>query len=290
MDRPGPWALRRSDAEPMIRSATVYDSARRRARPIEELQDLVANGALVHALVTRDLKIRYKRSVLGVLWTLVNPLAMVIILSLAFTRVFVRDAPDYPFFLIPGLLLWNFISQTTMTVAREISIGVDMWRRVRVPKSALVVATTLNGLINVLLALVPLLLVLFVMGRPLGLAVFSLPVTILLAALFVLGASLVLATIAVYFPDIADIYSIMLPALMFTAPIVYPQSVSLPAVTPLLQLNPVTLFVEAFRAPLYGNVTPSPASVVAMTIVALITLAVGWIVFTRSIDDVLYQR
>ena len=127
------------------------------------------------------------------------------------------------------------------------------------------------------------------MGRPLNAGLLTLPVVILLTALFVLGVALLLAAIAVYFSDIADIYQILLPALMFTAPIVYPRTVATPALSHLLRLNPITLYVEAFRAPLYASEAPSFASVAAMALVALATLLVGWIAFTRSTDDIPYH-
>ena len=139
-----------------------------------------------------------------------------------------------------------------MTVAREISMGVDMWRRVRVPKSALIVASTLTGLLNILFALVPVLAVIVLTGRPIGPGILSLPVTLFVTAVFVLGISLVLAAIAVYFPDIADIYSILLPALMFTAPIAYPISVAMPQLSDLLALKPYA----AMSRPSWPSLTP----------------------------------
>lgn len=266
-----------------------YDSAARPHPAIEELRELARNTTLVAALVDRDLKIRYKRSVFGVLWTMVNPLVMLLLLSLAFTRVFVRDAPAYPFFVIPALLLWNFIAQGTSTVVREVALGVDVWRRLRVPKSAMVLSTTLTNLINLLFALVPLLLVLAVARRPLSLSLLSLPATLALATLFVLGVSLLLAAGAVYFPDIADLYGILLPALMFTAPIVYPRSVVMSPLSWLVDLNPVTYYVEAFRAPLYNGVAPTVEAFAGMTAAAVVALILGWLGFTRAIDDVPYQ-
>jgi ABC-2 type transport system permease protein len=274
----------------MTIAAPEYDSAARKPRAIEEFYDLLSNWPLVQGLVERDIKIRYKRSVFGFLWTLINPIAMLIVLSLAFTRVFSADAPGYPFFVIPGLLLWNFISQTSMTVAREVAVGVDLWRRVRLPKSALVVSTSTTGLVNLVLAVIPLILVIVVTGRPIGLALLTVPVTILLTSFFVLGLALLLAAIAVYFPDIADIYNILLPALLFTAPIVYPASVGTTPLSLLTRFNPLTLFVGAFRAPLYSNTAPSAESFLAMTAVGLATLCAGWIVFARSTDDIPYQH
>lgn len=266
-----------------------YDSAARRPRVIEEAIDLFASGPLVLALVDRDFKVRYKRSVFGFLWTMLNPLAMLAVFTLAFSGIFAGHAPGYPFFVVPALLLWNFFAQTTTTVAREVAVGVDLWRRVRIPKSALVASTLLTGGLNLVLAVTPLMLILPLAGRPVGVALLTLPVTMVLLCLFVLGAALLLAGLAVYFPDVADLYGVMLPAMMFTAPIAYPVSIVGPRLQPIVQLNPITVFVEAFRAPLYSNTTPAAASFAVMLLVASVTLALGWYVFTRSTDDIPYR-
>ncbi len=266
-----------------------YDSAARKPRPIEELLDLLSHGALVRALVERDVKVRYKRSVFGVLWTMVNPVVMLIVLTFAFSSAFAGQTPGYPFFVVPGLLVWNFFAQTTTVVAQEISVGVDLWRRVRMPKSALVTATLLTGGLNLVLALVPLIVILRFAGRPVGLALFTLPITLALLGLFVLGAALILGAIAVYFPDVADLYSVMLPALMFTAPIAYPASIVSPGFRSLLRLNPITTFVESFRAPLYGDAAPPLAAFAVMAAVAVVTVTAGWLLFTRSTDALPYR-
>ena len=225
----------------------------------------------------------------GVLWTMVNPAAMLIVFTLAFSSIFAAHAPAYPLFVCPALVLWNFFAQTTTVVPREVAIGVELWRRVRLPKSALVTATLVTGLLNVLFALVPLLAILLIAGRPVGPALLTLPFTLGLAALFVLGVSRLPGAIAIYFPDTADLYTVMLPALMFTAPIVYPASIVAPSLQPLLRLNPITPFVEAFRAPLYENVVPTLAAFGLMSAIATLALTVGWILFARSIDDIPFR-
>jgi lipopolysaccharide transport system permease protein len=93
----------------------------------------------------------------------------------------------------------------------------------------------------------------------------------------------------VYFPDIADIFSILLPALMFTAPIIYPRTVAMPPLSHLLRLNPITIYVEAFRSPLYASAAPGAGDFAVMAVVSMATLVAGWIVFTHSTDDVAYQ-
>lgn len=274
---------------PAAASTPYYDSAARRHPAIEELVELFNNGPLIAALVDRDIKVRYKRSVFGVLWTLANPLVLLVALSLAFTGVFQRDAPNYPLFVVPALLLWTFIAQTTVTVVREVAAGVELWRRLRVPKSAMIIATTGTGLINLFLSMIPVVVIFILFRGSIGIDVLSLPLTVALTALFVLGLSLLLAAGAVHFPDVADIYSMLLPALMFTAPIVYPRHVVLPRLAPIVAANPVTLYVEAFRAPLYGSPLPPISAFVTMLAAALIMLAVGWFAFTRSINDAPYQ-
>lgn len=265
-----------------------YDSAARPPRALEELRELRAHTSLLRALVSRNIKVRYKRSAFGFLWTMVSPTLMLIAVSLAFTRAFAASAPGYPAYVFPGLLLWNFFAQTT-TMSGEEMAGSDVWKRVRFPKTALAVSTLLTNVINLALALVPLIIILAVAHRPLGVALVSLPVTIVLTALFVLGASLILATGALYFADVMPAWGMLLPALMFTAPVVYPASIVPPSLKPWLQLNPMTLYIEAFRAPLYTNTTPDARSFALMLAIALLTLALGWLLFTRSADDIAYR-
>src|SRR5947207_7952603 len=133
-------------------STIEYDSAARPSRALEELVELRAHGALIRALVERNVKVRYKRSALGFLWTMMNPMLMLVALSFVFTRAFAAYTPAYPAYLFPGLLLWNFFAQTTTMAGEEIAGGGDLWRRVRFPKSALAISTLLTGAVNLVLA------------------------------------------------------------------------------------------------------------------------------------------
>jgi ABC-type polysaccharide/polyol phosphate export permease len=266
-----------------------YDSAARPHRALEELKELRRHGALIHALVERNLKVRYKRSALGFLWTMINPTLMLVVLSLAFTRAFAATAPAYPAYVFPGLLLWNFFAQTTTMTAEEMAGGgAELWRRVRFPKTALAIANLVTGTLNLTLALVPLLVILAVLRRPLGPALLTLPLTIALTALLVLGVSLLLATGAMYFPDLLPAWNMMLPALMFTAPVVYPASILPPRIQFLIRFNPMTQFIEAFRAPLYTNTAPL-ASLPLLFAFAAGALLCGWFFFTRSADEMAYR-
>lgn len=264
-----------------------YDSASRPPRALEELLDLRAHGALVRALVERNLKVRYKRSAFGFLWSMMNPMLMLVALSLVFTRAFAAATPAYPVYVFPGLLLWTFFAQTTTMTGEEMAAG-ELWKRVRFPKTSLAISTLLTGMVNLTLALIPLVLVILALRRPLGLALLTLPLTLFFTALFVLGVSLIVATGALYFPDVMPAWNMLLPALMFTAPIVYPASILPSRLQVLYRMNPMTIYVEAFRAPLYDNTVPA-GSFVPMFAIGVVTLVAGWLLFTRSVDDIAYR-
>jgi ABC-type polysaccharide/polyol phosphate export permease len=121
-----------------------------------------------------------------------------------------------------------------------------------------------------------------------GLALLMLPATIVLTSMFVLGMSLILATGAMVFPDVLPLWDMLLPVLMFTTPAVYPAAILPERLRALQSLNPMTCFIEAFRAPLYSNTAPV-RSLVIMLVIAVAALAAGWLLFTRSADEMAYR-
>ncbi|HYM60463.1 MAG TPA: ABC transporter permease [Thermoanaerobaculia bacterium] len=264
-----------------------YDSDLRRPRAIEEWLDLIRSGPLLRALVERNIKIRYKRSVLGLFWSIANPVPMLLMVSLVLGRLLSKYAPAYPLFACAGLLPWTFFSQTTTVVTSEVAGGIDLWRRTRIPKTALALATVMTNLFNLLMTLVPLIGILLIAGRPIGVALLSLVPTLILTSVFAFGAALLLSTVALAFPDIADLYAMLLPTLMFTSTVIYPDAIVPAPIRSLLPLNPLTTFIEAFRAPLYANAWPTAGAWLVMTIVSFVTAAAGWLLFNRSAHDVI---
>jgi ABC-type polysaccharide/polyol phosphate export permease len=269
----------------MTNLTSEYDSWNRPPRPIEEWIEFWRNPGVLRALVARNLKVRYRRSVLGVLWTLLNPAAMLLVLWLVFAHAFSSQTPRYPAYVFPGLVMWNFFSQTALAIVAELAAGVELWRRVRMPKTALAAATAFTGLINLGFALAALLAILVAVGQPLGAALLTVPVVALCAFAFVLGFSLIAGSIALRFPDIADVLAMVLTGWMFATPVIYPLSILAPRVQRWLWLNPMTLYVEAFRAPLYRNVAAPVTTLLACAAVGVCTLAAGWILFAHASTD-----
>jgi len=262
-----------------------YDSASLDNPMLRELVELVRYRDLIRQLVARNIKIRYKRSVLGIAWSMLGPLLTMTALSLVFTHVFRLETPRYALYLFPGLLLWSFFAQTTSIIMAEVIAGVDIWRRIYTPRTAFAVAAVVTGLLHLAMAMIPLALLMIVFGAPFHPAQLASVFMALCAALFALGVGLTLAAWAGYFADVADMYQILLGTWLYVTPVIYPASVIPENYRWLLYLNPMTYFIEGFRQPIYEQSVPSAGIVAGAVFVSAAALTFGWWLFTRSADD-----
>jgi ABC-type polysaccharide/polyol phosphate export permease len=267
----------------------TYDSQKRKLRALEELQDILQYKDLIFQLVRRDIVARYKRSAFGIAWTMLQPLGMMVILTVVFSKLFGR-VDGYAAYLLGGLIAWTFFAQTTTTAMHQSVWGGALMRRIYIPHTAFSVASIGTGVVNLFLSLVPLLLIILILRRPITSAIFFLPIAILSLACFALGVALLLSSLAVRFPDIAEMYQIILQAWMYLTPIMYPSDIIPDAYRKwLLYFNPMYYQVLMFRVPLYDGVLPSlPLTLIGIGI-ALTTLTVGWIYFSYQADKFAYR-
>jgi ABC-type polysaccharide/polyol phosphate export permease len=270
---------------------TIYDSSRRMNPAIDEFWEAIRYRDLILQLVRRDVLTRYKRSLLGVAWTLINPLGMMIVLTLVFSQVFrFGGTQDYPVFVLSGLLAWTFFSQTTTAAMVNLVWGGGMLNRIYIPRASFALAAIGTGLVNIVISLVPLLLVMVVTGIPIHLSFLFLPVPILFLAAFSLGLGLLLSTIAVYFPDVKEMYQIVLTAWMYLTPIIYPEEVLPEAYRTLITaLNPMYHLVELFRIPILPGRFPTLEEILPAFLIALVTLIAGWWAFSQKADEIAYR-
>jgi len=267
----------------------VYDSASRPAAALEELVELVRYRDLVGQLVRRDIVTRYKRSALGIAWTMLNPLGMMLVLTVAFSQLF-SATHAYAAYLLIGIVAWSFFSQTTMAAMRNMVWGGGLIQRIYIPKTVFAVSAIGTGLVNLLLSMVPLAIVIVATGLPLRPTVLLLPMAFVLLACFALGMGLLLSTMAAYFPDVAEMYEIALQAWFYLTPIIYPEDIiPEPLRFWLFNLNPMYYFIRLFRQALYYDVWPAPERLAIAVAVALIALVIGWVAFTRKADEFAYQ-
>jgi ABC-2 type transport system permease protein len=267
----------------------IYDSAALRIPFLHELSELYRYRFLLWNLVSRDLKVRYKRSVLGFLWAMINPLLTMTVLLVVFTRLFKFQIEHYPIYILAGLLIWNLYAQGTNVAMRSVLDNSDTRKKIYIPASVFVAAAIGSALVNLLFALVPMLLLTVIMGVPPSFTWLLLPIPILQTALFAFGVGVIIAALSVFFADMLDIYDVLINAYFYLTPIIYPASI-LPALFQRLeQLNPLYHFMDLFRANLLEGAMISPERIVLSTLAALAITVAGWSLFTRLSDQFAYR-
>ena len=255
---------------------------------MEELYDIIKYRDLIYQLVRRDIVARYKRSILGILWTMLQPLGIMIVLTVVFSSLF-SGTDGYPAYILSGLVAWTFFAQTTNAAIHQSVWGGTLMRRIYVPYTAFSVSSVGTGVVNLALSLVPLLLIMLVTNRPITWAILFLPIPILLLTAFALGVGLMLSSLAVRFPDVSEMYQIVVQAWMYLTPIMYPETIIPESYRSwVLHLNPMYHLVSMFRTPIYEGVLPPLDIVLVGAAISIITLIVGWVYFSHQSDKFAY--
>jgi ABC-type polysaccharide/polyol phosphate export permease len=274
-----------------IKTVPIYDSGRAGSPPVEELREAFRYRHLILQLIRRDVLTRYKRSVLGIAWTMLNPLGMMLVWTIAFSQVFRFETTySYAAYVLSGLLAWTFFGQTTTAAMVNLVWGGGLLNRIYIPRVSFAVAAIGTGLVNLTLSLFPLLLVMIVTRTPIRWSILFMPVPMLLLASFSLGMGLLISTVAVYFPDVAEMYQILLIAWMFLTPVMYPEE-SLPKAYGALitRLNPMYYLVKLYRLTVYYGRFPGWGELWPGLLISILVLLAGWVVFTKKSDDIAYR-
>ncbi len=260
----------------------LVNAADEKLSAIKEIRELAQHRNLLWNLVRRDLTVRYKRSVIGFFWTMLNPLLLMIILTVVFSTLFrFEGIENYPTYFLSSYLVFGFFSQTTNQSMASLAWNGALMKRVRVPKSIFAVSTTLSGLVNLALAYIPLFIIMIATGAPICATVLYLPIAFLLIGMFTLGVSLLLSAVAVYFEDVQHMYQVATVGLMYMTPIIYPIGIVPIKWLWVIRANPLTHLFKLARDPVYGCTLPGQHVIVASMAAAIIALVVGWVVFHR---------
>jgi len=241
---------------------------------------------LVLALVARELKVRYRRSAIGFTWTMLQPLLMMLVLQVVFSELFRFKLENYPVYAMAGILFWNFFSQSVVASMNSLRGNALLLKKVPVPKAVFPIATVASGVINLIFALVPLLLILVITGHPLTPALLFLPVAILLAALFTLGAGLLLSPLSIFFNDIVEMITVILSVLMYLTPIFYPKEIVPQKMRWIVRFNPLRSILEVFRDPIYYGKVPPLSHLTVSCLIVLVALGAGAWAFRKSSDRI----
>lgn len=248
-------------------------------RAIDELRDIRAHAGLLYELVHRDLTVRYKRSVLGFLWTMLHPLLLMLIFVVVFSTLFRGRAPHYEVYFLSAYIAWNFFAQTVVNGMMAVAWNGALMKRVRVPPTLFTLASTLSGLVNLGLSLIVIFAIMLVTGAPIRVAILFLPVSLFIVAVFTYGVTLALTAVSIFFGDVREMVQAGMPALMYLTPIIYPISIIPERFRFLVKINPLAYIVEIVRDPIYYGIIPAPATLMLSIVCAIGAVAIGWMIF-----------
>jgi len=244
---------------------------------------------LIKQLVSRYFKTKYKRSVLGVFWSFLNPLLMMTVQYFVFSTIFKSDIPNYPAYLLIGIVCFNFFSEACGMALTSVLGNANLITKVYMPKYIYPLTRVMSSVINLAISLIPLLIVATVTGVQFKKSVLLTLFFLLCLVIFSLGLGLLLSTSMVFFRDTQFLWGVMSMVWMYATPIFYPETILPQEFRFVLQINPLYHFLKNARICILNGISPEPIIYFQCMVIALAMLLVGALVFRKGQDKfVLY--
>lgn len=237
---------------------------------------------LLEQLVKRNFNTKYRQSVLGVLWSFLNPLMTMAVQYLVFSQLFRSDISHFPVYLLTGIILFSFFNECVTLGMDSIVLNGPLITKVAMPKLIYPLSRSISSFISLVISLVPLLGAMLLSGTPLTPALLLIPAAIVLLFLFSLGMSLILCTLNVFFRDTRFLWSVVSLLWTYATPIFYPISIIPAAWQPIFRLNPMFQFIDFLRTVILRGAWPSWGQWGACLLCAALPLALGLLVFRRN--------
>ena len=237
---------------------------------------------LISELVVRDIKKKYRRSVLGILWSILNPLLMMIITAMVFSTLFRFNVHNYILYLLCGQMLFGFYAESTNFAMGSILENGSLIKKIYVPKYLFPVSRVLSSAVNLTFTFPALLAIMIYTGAPFNWHTIFCLVPLALLLIFSAGVGFFLSTASVYFRDMFHLYGVFITALNYATPIFYPENIVPQKYHFLLDLNPLYYYLKAFRTIIVDGQLPSLHLLGICTILAFASLALGFLFFYRK--------
>lgn len=254
------------------------------------IRNLKKYSFLLNQLISRDFKVKYKRSVLGVLWSLLYPVLTMSVMAVVFSNVFKFSTPgiNYLVYLLSGLVMFNYFSEASNLAMSSVVANFSLINKVYIPKWIFPLSKCLFVGINFLLTLIPLYAVIILTGTEITWLHLLLPYAVICLFMFTLGVSLILSTIAVFLRDIYYIYGVIVMFMMYLTPIMYDINILDSWMIPILKLNPMYNYINFARMIIIYRQMPSIESWAACFISSVLVLVFGVFLFKKKQDKFIY--
>ncbi|MBS4931092.1 MAG: ABC transporter permease, partial [Clostridiales bacterium] len=243
---------------------------------------------LMKQLVNRDFKVRYKSSVLGMFWSVLNPLLTALIQYIVFSQVFKADIENFPVYLLSGTIIFNFFNEAISLSLISIVGNANLITKVYVPKYIYPVSKILSSVINFILSLIPLVIIMMITGEKITKAFLLFPIFFINVLFFTIGIGLFLSTLMVFFRDIQFLWSVVSLMWMYLTPLFYPADIFPKQFAWILKYNPMYYFIDATRTIIMNGVSPEPKIYLQCFIFSIVSLVLGVIFFNKKQDKFIF--
>lgn len=240
---------------------------------------------LLDELVTRDIKLRYRRSILGYVWSLLNPLLMMIIMTTVFSLILRFNVENYPLYVISGSTLFTFFTEACGTALNSILINGALIKKVYIPKYIFPLSSVVSSFVTMLFSCAAIVIVMIFTQSHFYWTQLLVPVPLLCVFVFALGFGFLLSSVTVYFRDMQHLWGVITTAWMYITPIFWPSSTVPDDFQWLIQINPMYHFINFFRQILIDGVVPDPMAWLTCVVWAIVALVLGILVFRKLQRD-----
>lgn len=244
---------------------------------------------LFFELIKKDINLKYKNSYLGVLWSLLNPLLMMIVLTIIFSEIFRNNIENFPVYVLTGRMLYSFFSESTNFAMNSIISNSQLIRKVYVPKYFFPLSRVCSSFITSLISLIPIVLVMIITGVQFSYYNFLIIIPLILLLVIAMGAGMILSTVFVFFRDMGHLYSVVLMILMYMTPIFYPASIIPDKYHWIIELNPLYPLLKMFRDVLMYGQMFDWSELLISSVYAVIYFLIGIFVFYKKQDRFIFH-
>jgi ABC-type polysaccharide/polyol phosphate export permease len=254
----------------------------------EETKEIFRYRELLRNLVSRDIKKRYKRSALGFLWVMLDPLLMLLIFYVIFSGLFGSSTGKYSTYAMSGIILWQFFSQGTKVASIAFLQNRNLINKIYLPKAVFPLSIVSSSLVHFIFSLVPLFIIILFSGIKPGFSLLLLPYVVVVVFIFSLGIALTVATLAVFAHDVTYIYDVLLLGWMYLSAIFYPVSILPEKLQLLMYFNPLYHYISLFRGCLYDTSFLTAGHIASGTVFAVLSFLLGWSIYSRNKDRIIF--
>ena len=256
---------------------------------MDETQKRRQYAFVIKQLTAREIKRKYARSYLGIVWSVLNPLLSMAVLSLIFSQLFRRSIENYPIYYLTGYILWQTFTGATNAAMTTLADNKQLLIKVKFPMDLFILTRVYTALVNLAYSLAAYAVMLLVFQVRLHATVLAAPVIILFLLLFSLGISYMLATAYVFFGDVKHLYSVVLALWMYCSAIFYPVEQLQGFIRTVIELNPIYAYIHCMRNAVMYAQLPTGAQWLQMALWSLGVLLIGYLVFQKHKNTIMQR-